>query len=97
VVRARFTDGAPVVIIAGLIRRPRSTTMPTEPEHPNVDVGQSAEERHSIIEELQRTSPEDDAPPPRKRGDGPTSDEEFAALQAQGLGSGALGTDPHAR
>lgn len=70
--------------------------METEPEHPNVDVGQSAEERQSIIEELERTSPEDDAPPPRKRRQ-LTSDEEFAALQAQGLGSGALGTDPYAR
>ena len=70
--------------------------METEPEHPNVEVGQSAEERQNIIEELERTSPEDDAPPPRKRSQ-PTSDEEFAALQAQGLGSGGLGTDPYAR
>jgi hypothetical protein len=71
--------------------------MATEREHPNVDVGQSAEERHKIIEELERTSPEDDAPPQGKRGDRPTSDEAFAALQAQGLGAGALGTDPYAR
>jgi hypothetical protein len=97
VVRARFTDGPLAVIIARLIRRPRRTTMASEPEHPKYDVGQSAEERHNIIEELERTSPEDDAPPTGKRGDQPTSDEEFAALQAQGLGSGALGTDPHAR
>ena len=71
--------------------------MPSKPENPNVEVGQSAEERHSIIEELERTSPEDDAPPPRERGEQPTSDAEFAALQAQSLGAGALGTDPHAR
>jgi hypothetical protein len=71
--------------------------MANEPERPNVEVGQSAEERHSIIEELERTSPEDDALPPRKRGGQLTSDEEFAALQAQGLGAGALGTDPYAR
>jgi hypothetical protein len=70
--------------------------MASDREHPNVDVGQSAEERQSIIEELERTSPEDDAPPLGRR-DEPTSDEEFAALQAQGLGAGALGTDPHAR
>ena len=70
--------------------------MTTEPERPKVDVGQSAEERHSIIEELERTSPKDDAPQ-RTPSDQPPSDEEFAALQAQGLGAGALGTDAYAR
>jgi hypothetical protein len=58
-----------------------------------VDIGQSAEERHELIEELEQMSHEDDGPPPPERGK-LTSEEEFEALQAQGLGAGALGTDP---
>ena len=66
--------------------------METDPKNHSVDVGQSADERESIIEELKRTAPEDEAPP-QERGE-LTADETFEALQAQGLGSGALGTDP---
>lgn len=68
--------------------------METDPKNPSVDVAQTAEERESIIEELKRTSSEDEAPLETK---GELSaDETFEALQAQGLGAGALGTDPHA-
>jgi len=73
------------------------TSMTTEPELPKVDIAQSAQERHEILEELERMAPDADAGPPPKRRDELTPDEQFAALQAQALGSGALGTDPYGR
>jgi hypothetical protein len=67
-------------------------TMTADERSKNVDIGQSKEERDKLLEELAGT--EDKSPPRRE---GPSADDEFAALQAQGLGSGALGTDPSTR
>ena len=67
--------------------------MSADPRRLKIEVGQSDEEREKLIEEL--GAMEDDAPPPRDSA--LTSEDEFAALQAQTLGAGALGTDPHTR
>jgi hypothetical protein len=62
-----------------------------DPEHPIVDVGQSVEERHALLEELQQMRPEEPGPPAPE---GLTTDEPFAALQSEVLGANALGTSP---